>query len=243
MFKAVVTVATAAALTLTTLSVVADSDQERQRVRETVADFAPGVSLESVEPSAVKGVYEVVTGSGEVVYITADGGHMFQGNLIDLESRVDLTEQRLAGINLKILETIDDATTLIYAPEKTEKTITVFTDIDCVYCRKLHQEIPALNEMGVAVRYLFFPRAGLGSDSYKKAVSVWCADDQNLALTASKSGQEIEARSCEHPIIEHMALVSRLGVTGTPAVFTPTGRKLPGYMPAKRIAMILANEE
>ena len=110
-----------------------------------------------------------------------------------------------------------------HAPELTKATITVFTDIDCGYCRKLHQDVPELNRLGVAVRYLAFPRAGIGSDSYDKAVSVWCADDQQKALTKAKAGKDIEMKTCVNPVAEQYGLVDAFGVTGTPAIFYEDG--------------------
>ena len=117
--------------------------------------------------------------------------------------------------------------------------ITVFTDIDCGYCRKLHQEVPELNRLGIEVRYLAYPRAGLESESYDKIVSAWCADDQRLALTRAKTGKKIESRDCKNPVAQHFALGGAVGVTGTPSIIFEDGRLLPGYLPAERLAQQL----
>jgi thiol:disulfide interchange protein DsbC len=128
---------------------------------------------------------------------------------------------------------------VIFAPEEYDHTITVFTDIDCGYCRKLHNEIDAFMAEGIRVRYLFYPRAGLGSPSYQKAVSVWCADDRKQALTDAKAGEPLPEKSCENPVADHMALGEAMGVTGTPAILLENGQLVPGYVPAKRMAAIL----
>ena len=127
---------------------------------------------------------------------------------------------------------------LVFSPpaDRVKATVTVFTDIDCGYCRKLHQEVPELNRLGIAVRYLAYPRAGLGSDSYDKAVSAWCADNPRLALTEAKLGNEIETRTCANPVAGHMNLGAQFGVNGTPAVFYEDGTLQNGYMPALDMA-------
>jgi len=128
---------------------------------------------------------------------------------------------------------------LIFAPKDYKYTVTVFTDIDCGYCRKLHAEIDQYNAKGIRVRYLMFPRAGVGSPSYQKAVNVWCADDRNQALTRSKAGETLEEKQCKNPVADEYALGQMVGVTGTPAIFLADGELVPGYVPADRMESIL----
>ena len=128
---------------------------------------------------------------------------------------------------------------IIYEPKKTEHTLTVFTDIDCGYCRKLHQQIAEYNALGIRIRYMAFPRAGIDSESYNKTVDVWCAKDRKQALTDAKNGKEVTSESCNSPIQAQYELGRRLGVTGTPALFLESGEMLPGYVPPKRLKEIL----
>jgi thiol:disulfide interchange protein DsbC len=128
---------------------------------------------------------------------------------------------------------------VIFAPEKYQHTVTIFTDIDCGYCRKLHAEVSKYNDLGIRVRYLMFPRAGQGSLAYRKAVSVLCASDRNTAMTRAKAGEEIEMKECDNPVDREMALGQEVGVTGTPAIFLESGDLIPGYVPADRMAAIL----
>ena len=123
-----------------------------------------------------------------------------------------------------------------FAPEKYDHTVTVFTDIDCGYCRKLHNEMEGYNDKGIRVRYMFFPRAGVGSKSYQKAVSVWCSDDRRDALTKSKQGKQIPMKTCNNPIDVHMALAQDLGLRGTPLVVLDDGTIQPGYAPPDKVA-------
>ena len=129
---------------------------------------------------------------------------------------------------------------IVFAPEgKPSYTITVFTDIDCGYCRKLHGEMAGYNAEGIKVQYLFYPRAGEGSPSFAKAVSVWCADDRRTALTDAKAGKSIPDKTCPNPVKEHLELGEKMGVSGTPAIVLENGEMVPGYIPPKRLAAML----
>ena len=121
--------------------------------------------------------------------------------------------------------------------------LTVFTDIDCPYCAKLHREVPQLNKNGITVEYLMFPRAGLGTPSFKKAVSMWCAEDNNKSMTEAKEGRPIDNKTCENPIKAQYQLGQELGVRGTPALITKTGKLIPGYVPADRLTKMLLGEK
>ena len=128
---------------------------------------------------------------------------------------------------------------VVFSPEKYDHTVTVFTDIDCGYCRKLHNEMNGYHDNGIRVRYMFFPRAGVGSDSYQKAVSVWCADDRNEAMTQAKQGRPLPEKQCENPVREELLLGRLLGVNGTPAIFLESGEMIPGYVPPDKLKAIL----
>ena len=111
----------------------------------------------------------------------------------------------------------------------------MFTDIDCGYCRRLHSEIEQLQENGVEVRYAAFPRAGVGSDSYKKYVSVYCAKDQNVTMTLAKAGKMPEPATCDNPVADQYKLGQKLGITGTPTLIFEDGEMQPGYAPWKEL--------
>lgn len=193
----------------------------------------------SVKPTPLEGIYEVLIG-GDVVYLNADASYLFRGELIDLKKRVNLTDMTLNGERKKLMAGLADGQTVMYKPKgETKHTITVFTDIDCPYCRKLHQEMNDYLEAGIAVRYALYPRAGLNTPSYNKLVSVWCAKDKNDAMDKAKSGEELETKSCDNPVKDHMMLGQQVGVTGTPAIILEGGQLLPGYRPAKALAPML----
>lgn len=202
----------------------------------------PGLEAKDLRPAPIPGFFEIVIGT-QLVYVSADGRYLFNGTLMDLRSHTDLTEQRRNGLRRELLAGLDEKEMLIYAPEKTLYTLTVFTDIDCGYCRKLHKEMDQLLAQGIRVRYLFYPRAGVGSNSYKKAVSVWCSDDPLKALTEAKLGKDPVEKTCPNPVDKQLALGEAFGVSGTPTLIMESGRVLPGYVPAARLALMLAQDK
>jgi thiol:disulfide interchange protein DsbC len=209
-----------------------------EKVRQSLALLLPDIRFDSVEPSQVEGLYEAVVGT-QLVYVTGDGRYLLKGEVIDIEKRESITQPRLNQLTSAAVNQVGEERMVIFSPQEIKHTITVFTDIDCGYCRKLHQDMAKYHERGINVRYLFYPRAGVNSDSYRKAVGVWCADDRKAAMTTAKSGAEVAYAECENPVQEHMQLGERLGVTGTPAIVLANGRMIPGYVPADRLEMIL----
>lgn len=203
-------------------------------VREAILKLVPDATIDSIAESAVPGFYEVNLG-GQMVYVTMDGRFLVQGSIYDIENKVDLTEQKRSGARKTALEAVPAAKRIIFAPKEVKHRLTVFTDIDCGYCRRLHQEIADYNARGIAVEYLFFPRAGLGSDSFQKAVNVWCSADRNEAMTLAKSGKDLEQKTCDNPITSDYQLGQKIGITGTPALIAEDGTLLPGYMPADQL--------
>jgi thiol:disulfide interchange protein DsbC len=208
---------------------------DEAKVREAMAQVAPGVVINSVKPAAIDGFYEVLIDM-QVVYVSADGKYLMQGRLLDIAAGKDLSEPTVAAAKAGIINQIEDKDTIIFEPKNYTETLTVFTDIDCPYCVKFHNEMDQYMAAGIRIRYLFFPRAGLGSGSYTKALSVWCADGQQTAMTRSKAGEPVAEKQCENPINDHMSLVKQLGVRGTPAVYTERGEQLGGYLPVAQVA-------
>jgi thiol:disulfide interchange protein DsbC len=199
-------------------------------VRAAVAKLAPGAKIDAVAPSPIAGVYEVII-DGSLVYVPADGKYLISGDVWQVDGRKNLSEQRRAGLHKTALHGFGDDKRIIYPASGPEKhKVTVFTDIDCGYCRKLHQDITAYNKAGITVEYMFFPRAGISSDSYNKIVSVWCAADRNDALTKAKGGADPEMKTCPNPVAEEFELGRKLGVAGTPAIFAEDGSQIGGYL-------------
>ncbi|GAB6042220.1 bifunctional protein-disulfide isomerase/oxidoreductase DsbC [Endothiovibrio diazotrophicus] len=226
------------AAVVASLPVAAEEDRHEANIRTALARVLPNVAVDGVAPSPIAGLYTVTAGS-RIFYMSGDGANLIRGDFFDLKSHRNLTDEHITKVRKKALDDLDEKQMVVYSPEKPKHTITVFTDIDCPYCRKLHHEMADYNAAGIEVRYLFYPRAGVGSPSYDKAVSVWCADDRNAALDKAKNGEEIEAKKCDNPIADQMALGDVFGVRGTPAIVLESGQVLPGYIPPARLAAML----
>lgn len=225
----------AAALSLAASTAFASPEQE---IRKALKEVVPDIEITNIQPAPIKGLYEVMAGT-DLMYVTGDGRYFMSGHIVDLKDRKDLTEPRLAEARLKLLNKIPQDEMVVFSPPNPKHTVTVFTDIECGYCRKLHSQIDQYEKDGIRVQYVFFPRAGKNSPAYDEAVSVWCAGDNDArktALTAAKSGKKIEAKTCDNPVDEHMALGAELGLHGTPAILTETGELIPGYVGPKQLA-------
>jgi thiol:disulfide interchange protein DsbC len=236
--KKIITIAALSLLGLT-LS-VAHADENA--IREALTKSMPSVKVGSVKPTEINGLYEVTVG-GNIVYVSGDGKYLIQGHLVDVAARIDLTEEKLSGARKQALDNLGVDKMIVFEPKVSKYTVSIFTDIDCGYCRKLHSEIDQYMAQGITIRYMFFPRAGKGSDSYQKAISVWCADDRKAALTAAKKGDTPPAKTCANPVDEHMQLAEEFEVKGTPMMVTEKGNIFPGYLPAKQLAEALADEK
>jgi len=216
--------------------------EDHAAVKKTLGLVMPGETNYKITNLPGTGIVEVDFGDG-FIYLTEDGKYALKGDIIDLYKNVNITEAKRSKSRLDTLATIDEANMLIYPADKERKhSITVFTDIDCGYCRRMHQGIKEYTSRGIEVRYVFYPRAGRNSPSYNKAVSVWCADDSQMAMNMIVSGQAIESAACENPIDKHMSVANVLGVTGTPTIFLEDGRRLPGYVKAPKLEYILNNQ-
>jgi thiol:disulfide interchange protein DsbC len=203
-------------------------------VEEKMRILVPNAKTIAISETPIEGVLQVQVNS-DIVYATTDGQYLLQGQIMDLDTRENLTDQAKSGIRASLLTGLDRDQQITYSPEDPKYDLLVFTDIDCGYCRKLHNQMAEYNEEGIAIHYLAFPRAGVGSESYEKFVSVWCADDQQAALTLAKNGTDPEPLSCSNPVVEQYNLGQELGVTGTPSMVTADGTMIPGYMPPAQL--------
>lgn len=210
-------------------------------IRESFKSARPDLTIESVSKSEVQGLYRAVVQSGPTFYASPDGKYILLGEMYEIgENGIEnVEEKRLMPERKAALSTLSQDDMIIFSPKgKTKAALYVFTDVDCGYCQKLHQEVPRLNELGIEVRYLAYPRAGVGrqSPTYNKMVSAWCADDPQKAMDILKQGGTVPNKTCTNPVAEQYRLGAQLGVTGTPAIVTETGRLIPGYKPADQLA-------
>lgn len=234
-------VAPSAAMAATASSL---SSADAARIREALGELVPNVSIEEINETRIPDLYEVFVG-GQVLYISRDGNTLVQGAMYDIPSRTDLSERSKARRRVPLLEEVGPEGRIIFGDADAAHRVTVFTDIDCGYCRRMHEEIAQYNALGIAVEYLFFPRGGPNTEAWDKSVSVWCADDQLDAMTRAKAGQQVPQRSCDNPVADDYELGRKVGVEGTPAVYNADGIQVGGYLPPQqmlqRLEMLKAN--
>lgn len=198
----------------------------------------PQLKVDEVTEVDGVGMLQVVSGT-DVFYVTNNASHLFAGNLIDVEKREDLTEGVKSKLQYAAIKGYSEDKMVVFPATENkdkERVITVFTDTSCPYCSKLHAEVPELNKQGIKVRYLLYPRAGVGSPAHKVLESVYCAKDQQNAMTMAKEGKKIDDASCDNPIAEHIDLARKVGLRGTPLVLLDTGEVVSGYRPAALLA-------
>ena len=221
---------------------VASADEpDVKSIKTNLARALPNTNLDGLKlrPSPVSGLLEAELGT-EVFYVAPDGKHIIFGDLIDVESRHSVTEGRRQILVAGVLKEAPEKDMILVKPAETKRTITVFTDVDCGFCRRLHlQDVPQLTKNGVQVRYLLFPRDRPGTETYNHSISVWCAPDRLKAVGDAKAGKAVPAKTCAHPVDRNVALAGRVGVSGTPAIFLEDGRRLPGYVPADQLLVML----
>lgn len=219
------------------------SDPEQVAVARLLT-LRPDLPVADIYPSLVAGIYGVKLEGGMMLYVTEDGKHLFAGDLFALEQGfVNLTELSRNDDRRLKLEAVSPQDMVIFpTPEPPLAVVYVFTDVDCGYCRKLHNEIAQYNERGIEIRYLAYPRDGLGSETFLKMESVWCSGNRQAAMTRAKRGQEVAAAGCVTPIAKQFELGVQLGVEGTPSLVTSDGQMLPGYVPASVLAQRMGLE-
>jgi thiol:disulfide interchange protein DsbC len=220
----------ACASVATALAGVAGTDLQADP-RVEIAKKVPGARPEEFTLSPIPGIYELQH-HGDFGYVTSDGHYFFGGDLYDMQTKINLTDTRRTDMRRKLLAAAPENEMVIFGPANAKYTLTVFTDVDCGYCRKLHSEIKEINRLGIRVRYMFYPRSGPGTDSWRTAEAVWCSPDRKEALTRAKLGESIKANHCgTTPVAREYELGQTLGIRGTPGIFTSNGDYLAGYMP------------
>lgn len=205
-------------------------------------ELFPGVEVTDVRPSPIDGMVEVYVGV-QLFYLTEDKKYIIQGEAIDLTTMENVTEKSKSLARAEVLESFDESTTIVFKAPNEKYRISVFTDIDCGYCRKLHRNMAEYNARGITVQYLFFPRSGPNTDSWFKAEKVWCSDNRQESLTAAKANQPFEGKTCPNtPVMEHYTLGRDLGVNGTPALFKDDGELIIGYREPDELLALLKGE-
>ncbi|MCZ6826025.1 MAG: DsbC family protein [Gammaproteobacteria bacterium] len=226
-----------AGLLLVSMPIQADDEvsAELQKVRDTVSEKFAEIGAENVFESPIDGWFTVRKGA-IIAYISADSRYLLQGDLIDLENNTNLSEQARNDARAIMMSAVSDEEVIIFTPDEVEHTVSVFTDIDCTFCRRLHAQIDQYMEQGIEIRYFLYPRNGPTSASWAKAENVWCANDRNEALTLAKLDEEYPTHTCDASIVStHYAIGQDVGLRGTPAIVLDDGTLFSGYLPPEKL--------
>lgn len=215
-------------------------DSALDSVRAAIHKSSPDLPIQELRPAPLAGWYHAVLG-GSSGYVSADGRYFIAGDLFDVPSRTNLSEQARNAARLDVLRTADLSQAIVFAPPKPQHMITVFTDVECGYCRKLHSEMARYHELGIAVRYLAYPRTGPGTESWRTMEAVWCSPDRPAALTRAKLGEALSrpASCAVDAVRQHYDLALKLGAPGTPMILLEDGRAVSGYMAPAQLAELL----
>lgn len=200
------------------------------------------IQVLALSPTALSGMVQVELSTGEILYTDISGEYLFAGDMFQSGSDglINLTSATRQLRTVEKIAAIPEEEMIIFKPEEeTRAAITVFTDVDCQYCRALHRDMDKLLDLGIEVRYIAYPRGGAQAGSYQKMISVWCSEDRQKTLSQAKNGQNLPERECDNPVLEHYALGNEIGISGTPALVLADGRVIPGYMDSDRLAALL----
>jgi len=220
-------------LSLSTITTSYANEAGIKELRGALAKRMPTAANASIKITPVAGLYEVMAGK-QILYMSQDARYIFDGDLYDMNFRQNLTENARGAIRLQALDNLGEENMLVYMPTgEVKHTITVFTDIYCPYCQKLHDEMADYQKNGIKVRYIFVPFKG--PKSVQTSISVWCAKDRNKAMDLAKKGGKVEEKTCDNPISKHQALAAELGIRGTPAIMLESGVMMPGYVPSTKV--------
>jgi thiol:disulfide interchange protein DsbC len=214
-------------------------DSGLENARKNISKQFGGLNPENITRSPVAGLYQVSM-PPRFFYASEDGRYIVDGDLIDMKMKQNISNGLRNQSIAVAINAMGEDSMIIFGDAKLKHTVTVFTDIDCGYCRKLHNEVKKYNKLGIRVRYMAYPRAGIGSPSFKKADDVWCSEDRAAALTKAKNGLKVNSKQCKSPVAQHYALGNMIGIKGTPAIVLEDGTIIPGYIPASRLAEALS---
>ncbi len=233
------TVLTISLIAMLTAPAAAVADAKLEAVREKITAMFDIIEAEDINGSPINGWYTIQKGS-VVAYISEDGRYMMQGDLIDLDENVNLSEVARTDSRRELMSSVGAKEFITFSPEEPKYSVAVFTDVDCTYCRRLHSQIEDYMSEGIEVRYLLYPRNGPASRAWSKSESIWCSTDRQTALTEAKLGKDVEATKCDASTVQsHYSLGQEVGLSGTPAIVLEDGELIGGYLPAEALRMRL----
>ncbi len=223
------------------------SPEVTAKIKASLAKLNPNISPLKIIHSQLPGFYEVLT-SSDVIYIDKDIKFVMPGPVFNVsgdaptnitDASKSLIDEMQRPARAKLVNTVTDKDAVVFKAKNEKYVVNVFTDIDCGYCRKLHQDMQGYLDAGITVRYLAFPRAGVNSGSYNKLVSIWCASDRNKAMSDAKLHGKVVDAKCDNPISAQYKISQDIGLGGTPSIILKDGKLFPGYMPPQNLVQAL----
>ncbi len=202
--------------------------------RDALRMINDDIRIESIQDAPFTGFQQAIAG-GQVIYVSNDGKYLMQGQAYDMQAKQNLGDMAMAGLRRELLKKMPVSDRIVFSPPNPKYTLTVFTDVECGYCRKLHSQMAEYNKLGIAVQYVAFPRMGLGSEDFKKMVAVWCAPDRKKALSDAKEDRPVPFSNCHNPVTQQFSLGKRMGLSGTPMIIASDGTELGGYVPPDKL--------
>ncbi len=235
------------------MAVQAQEMSTEDRILKALSEARPDFQFTDVRPSPIDGLYQAQVVGGPLLYVSPDAQLMIAGDMFSIEPGgfARYEDPAIVEKRKQLASQLDQEDAIVFAPEGESKAVVyVFTDVDCGYCRRLHSQMtsyqdggetkPGYNDLGIEIRYLAYPRAGVGSPSARKLETAWCAEDQQAVLDRLKNLQSVDNQTCENnPVAQHYRLGGEFGVNGTPALVLPDGKVQPGYVPPEQLAQIL----
>ena len=221
------------------VSVSASQDNIREVLKNILPD---GAVIELIEPSPIPGIYAVYYGDLQPIYVTQDGSFFIYGDIykININSISNITEKSIAERRKLILQNIPSEELISFKSSNEQFSVIVFTDVDCGYCRKLHNQIDEYNSLGISINYAAFPRSGIGTSAFTKMVGAWCSDNPKDSMTKLKNNSTLDISFCENqPVSKQYIIGKKLGVDGTPAIFSMDGEIIPGYIEPEELLLRL----
>jgi Protein-disulfide isomerase len=215
-----------------------DLAADKENISRSLQMILPDETITGIKTLPIGNLYEVVLGPN-VIYMSGDGRYVFRGDLLDMQDRQNLSEQVRAAARKEVFAALTQEAYIEFSPDRPENIIYVFTDVDCSYCRRLHRDVPVLNQNGLGIRYLAYPRGGIGSRTFRMMEAIWCADDRRQALTDAKNGKQVSSKKCQSPVAYEYELGQKMGVRGTPGIYTEDGEELAGYVPPEELLILI----
>ena len=220
-------------LVIFSLTILSDEYEIKEKISSILP---PGTQIESIEQSDFPDIYKVYYGDIQPLYVSKDGKYFLYGDMFQISSSkiINLTATDITKRRIQLMKDIAKDELISFLSKNESYSVTVFTDVDCGYCRKLHKEIKDYNKKGISIHYAAFPRSGIGTESFSKMVTAWCSEDPKQSITNLKNGDNLKLNFCDsQPVAKHYAIGQKLGISGTPAIISEDGELYPGYFSPK----------